>query len=84
MVAASLVLAGLPTGVLAVTGNLAAAPTPTTYARVDLIRGMDGGLQVMELELIEPALFLHCVPEAEARFAEAILNPPMPGRTATA
>jgi hypothetical protein len=28
----------------------------------------------MELELIEPALFLHCVPEAKARFAEAILK----------
>lgn len=53
---------------------LAAAPTPTIYARVDLIRGLDGQLQLMELELIEPALFLHCAPEAEARFAQAVLS----------
>lgn len=53
---------------------LAAVPVAPTYARVDLIRGNDGTLQVMELELIEPALFLHCVPEAKARFAAAILE----------
>lgn len=52
---------------------LSAAPTAATYARVDLIRGNDGSLQLMELELIEPALFLHCVPEATSRFAEAVL-----------
>ena len=64
----------LPDGALAVAeAALAAAPTATTYARVDLIRGNDGGLQLMELELIEPALFLHCVPEATSRFAEAVL-----------
>ncbi|WP_338501750.1 hypothetical protein V6R86_02405 [Sphingomonas kaistensis] len=64
----------LPNGALTVAeAALAAAPTPTTYARVDLIRGNDGGLQLMELELIEPALFLHCVPEATGRFAAAVL-----------
>ncbi len=64
----------LPDGALAVAeAALAAAPTAATYARVDLIRGNDGGLQLMELELIEPALFLHCVPEATHRFAEAVL-----------
>ncbi|GAA4032878.1 ATP-grasp domain protein [Sphingomonas rosea] len=52
---------------------LAAAPAPATYARVDLVRGNDGALQLMELELIEPALFLHCVPEATSSFAAAIL-----------
>lgn len=52
---------------------LAAAPTETVYARVDLIRGNQGDLQVMELELIEPALFLHCAPEAERRFASAVI-----------
>lgn len=52
---------------------LAAAPALSTYARVDLIRGADGGLQLMELELIEPALFLHCVPEAAPNFAAAVL-----------
>ena len=64
----------LPDGALAVAeAALAAAPTAATYARVDLIRGNDGGLQLMELELIEPALFLHCVPDATSRFAEAVL-----------
>jgi glutathione synthase/RimK-type ligase-like ATP-grasp enzyme len=67
--------AELPEGALAIAeAALAAAPAAATYARVDLIRGNDGGLQLMELELIEPALFLHCVPEAKARFAEAVLN----------
>ncbi|GLR46544.1 ATP-grasp domain-containing protein [Sphingomonas astaxanthinifaciens] len=52
---------------------LAAAPAKATYARVDLIRGDDGALQLMELEMVEPALFLHCAPDASARFADAIL-----------
>lgn len=71
----STVAVDLPEGALAVAeAALAAAPTPALYGRVDLIRGTDGTLQVMELELIEPALFLHCVPEAEARFADVILS----------
>jgi glutathione synthase/RimK-type ligase-like ATP-grasp enzyme len=64
----------LPDGALALAeAALAAAAAAATYARVDLIRGNDGALQLMELELIEPALFLHCVPEAKGHFAEAIL-----------
>ena len=51
---------------------LNAAPGQSTYARVDIIRDDSGALRIMELELIEPALFLHLVPEAEARFASAI------------
>ena len=53
---------------------LAEAPGDATYARVDLLVGNDGGLQVIELELIEPALFLHCAPDAKPRFAEAVLS----------
>ena len=53
---------------------LAVAPAEAAYARVDLIEGNDGALQVMELELIEPALFLHCAPEAKRRFAAAVLE----------
>ncbi len=65
----------IPAGALAIAeAALLAAPAATTYARVDLIRGLDGTLQVMELELIEPALFLHCEPDAEARFAGAVLG----------
>jgi glutathione synthase/RimK-type ligase-like ATP-grasp enzyme len=53
---------------------LAAAPAATTYARVDIVVGNDGGLQVIELELIEPALFMADIPEAGPRFAEAVLS----------
>lgn len=53
---------------------LAAAPAPTVYARVDLVVGNDGALQVIELELIEPALFLAQAPDAGARFAAAVLS----------
>jgi glutathione synthase/RimK-type ligase-like ATP-grasp enzyme len=52
---------------------LAAAPAPATYARVDMIRGNDGALQIMELELIEPALFLDVAPGSQIRFADAVL-----------
>ncbi len=46
------------------------SPTPL-YARVDLIRGVDGRLLLMELELIEPALYLRMDPAAPERFAAA-------------
>lgn len=51
---------------------LAAAPAPSSYARVDLVVGASGELQVMELELIEPALFLDHAPDAGEKFARAI------------
>ena len=28
------------------------------YARVDLLRGLDGGLKLIELEMLEPYLYL--------------------------
>lgn len=46
-------------------------PTPL-YARVDLIRGPDGRLLLMELELIEPALYFRMDDEAPSRFANAL------------
>ncbi len=51
---------------------LAAAPAEATYARVDIIRDDAGELAIMELELIEPALFLPQAPDANATFAKAI------------
>lgn len=48
------------------------APEPVTYARVDIVAGNDGQLQIIELELIEPALFLDHAPEAGANFAAAV------------
>jgi glutathione synthase/RimK-type ligase-like ATP-grasp enzyme len=51
---------------------LAAAPGDAVYARVDLIRLDDGTLAVMELELIEPSLWLDLAPDRGASFAAAI------------
>ncbi len=51
---------------------LAAAPAEATYARVDIIRDDAGKLAIMELELIEPALFLHLAEHANATFATAV------------
>ena len=42
------------------------------YARVDLVRDGDGVVRLMELELIEPSLFLRQSPAALARFVAAI------------
>jgi glutathione synthase/RimK-type ligase-like ATP-grasp enzyme len=50
----------------------AALDETPAYARVDLIRHLDGSLRVMELEAIEPDLFLEHCPEAGARFAAAV------------
>jgi glutathione synthase/RimK-type ligase-like ATP-grasp enzyme len=50
---------------------LAAAP-PLTYARVDLVRDPTGRMRLMELEAIEPDLFLEHAPDAGAAFARAM------------
>ena len=42
------------------------------YARVDMVRGGDGDFRLMELELIEPSLFLSYGADAGARFAAAV------------
>jgi glutathione synthase/RimK-type ligase-like ATP-grasp enzyme len=51
---------------------LKAAGAPLTYARVDLIRGLDGTPQLMELEVIEPDLFLGHAHDEGAAFAAAV------------
>jgi glutathione synthase/RimK-type ligase-like ATP-grasp enzyme len=51
---------------------LAVAPAHCTYARVDLVDTADGPV-VMELELVEPALFLNDDPSAPDRFAATII-----------
>lgn len=53
---------------------LAAAPAKAAYARVDIVRDDRGVLRIMELELIEPALFLDHAPDRGAAFARAILS----------
>lgn len=53
---------------------LAVAPARTTYARVDIVPDDEGTLRIMELELIEPALFLDHAPDGGAAFTKSILN----------
>jgi glutathione synthase/RimK-type ligase-like ATP-grasp enzyme len=53
---------------------LAAAPADAAYARVDLVRLADGKLAIIELELIEPALWLQHTVDDGASFASAIRN----------
>lgn len=52
---------------------LAAAPVSHTYARVDGVL-LDGRFALMELELLEPALWLDTDPRAPHTFADAILD----------
>ncbi|MEU3418987.1 hypothetical protein AB0F39_10645 [Streptomyces murinus] len=55
---------------------LAAVPgsaAPLLYARVDLVDGPDGTPRLMELELVEPNLFLFLHPDSLPRTAAAIL-----------
>lgn len=51
---------------------LAAAPAPPVYARVDMVGDAAGRLCIMELELIEPSLFLHHAPDRGAAFGSAV------------
>jgi glutathione synthase/RimK-type ligase-like ATP-grasp enzyme len=53
---------------------LAAAPAKASYARVDIIPDDTGVLRIMELELIEPALYLDHAPDRGAAFTRAILS----------
>ena len=52
---------------------LRAAGFPTLYARVDVVRDDEGKLCLMELELVEPSLWLAHSPVAVERFAEGIV-----------
>lgn len=45
-------------------------PQPV-YVRADFVRGDDGAFLLMELEMIEPSLYLRTEPGAAARFARA-------------
>ena len=46
------------------------------YARVDMLTGLDGDPVLLELEAVEPALYLNTTPGAAQRLAEAILESP--------
>ncbi|MEL6869934.1 MAG: hypothetical protein AAFO81_09050 [Pseudomonadota bacterium] len=52
---------------------LASIDAPPLYARVDLVRGnRDDAWQLIELELIEPSLYLRMDSQAPARFARSV------------
>jgi glutathione synthase/RimK-type ligase-like ATP-grasp enzyme len=52
--------------------TLAVLPAMPLYARVDLVRDSVGAFRLMELEVIEPSLFLNHAPDGGAMFAEAV------------
>jgi len=49
-------------------------PCAPLYARVDLIHDEAGSLRLMELELVEPGLWLSLAPQAVQCFADAIIR----------
>jgi len=49
-----------------------AAPDALVYARVDVVRGNDGSWQVIELEAIEPELFLAFAPDSGRALGQAL------------
>jgi len=51
---------------------LEVAPAAPIYARVDMVGDALGVLHIMELELIEPSLFLHHAPDKGAAFGSAV------------
>jgi hypothetical protein len=61
-----------PDELAAAQAALAAAGEPLLYARVDLVRDREGRPVLMELEAVEPDLFLAYGDGAPARFADAV------------
>ena len=51
---------------------LAAVDEPLLYARVDLVRGLGGSPELMELELVEPDLYLQHDPAGGRAFVDAV------------
>ena len=52
---------------------LRAVDRDLVYARIDLIRSLDDSLRLMELEIIEPNLFLEQAADGGAAFARAVM-----------
>ena len=61
-----------PDVLAAAKGVIALVDPPPVYARVDMVRGAGGEPLLMELELIEPSMYLRKSPHAAARFAGAL------------
>jgi glutathione synthase/RimK-type ligase-like ATP-grasp enzyme len=62
-----------PTMLAQAATTLERAAPGTLYARVDGVM-VEGVFRLMELELVEPDLYLRCAPGAEERFADALLT----------
>ncbi len=60
-----------PADIAAATKVLAAVDGPLLYARVDMVRGDDGALNLIELEVIEPYLYPVHAPHMGTAFARA-------------
>ena len=54
--------------------TLAALPQAPLYARIDLLRRADGQLALIEVEAIEPDLYVELEPDVPARLAAALLD----------
>jgi glutathione synthase/RimK-type ligase-like ATP-grasp enzyme len=61
---------------------MAACPSAPVYGRVDLVRDADGRPRIMELEIIEPELWLRFDPPAAQILAEALSETLAGARTA--
>lgn len=53
---------------------------PLAYARIDMVRDGEGAFRLMELELIEPSLFLQFAKDEGALFADAVRAKIQPSR----
>jgi hypothetical protein len=62
----------LPDELDAAEAILAAVEEPLLYARIDLVRGLDGSPVLMELELVEPDLYLEFDVGGGSAFVEAV------------
>jgi len=49
-------------------------PEACLYERIDMVRDASGAFVVMEVELIEPSLYLRTDPDAGERFAHAVVS----------
>lgn len=65
---------------LAATARITASET-LAYARVDMLRDWEGQFRIMELELIEPSLFLRFAADGGAACAKALLASAKPRPT---
>jgi glutathione synthase/RimK-type ligase-like ATP-grasp enzyme len=61
-----------PAALAVAAAALAATPEPVAYARVDMVRDGEGGFALMELELIEPYLWLDRAPDGGRGFVAAL------------